>query len=884
MGKLSDSGNEQRARWLALLALLVTPLILLGPCLFGNRTYVPFDLAQYSPAKQALTQEEWNLVTTDQNTDVTEVPVIFKPELEFTQQELAAGRLPEWNPYGRSGVPVIAATVTGLLYPLHWLALLYEDPADGLALVAYVSFAIAGMLMLGFLRAIGLGWMAATFGGLAFMLGGTLTANAHFYMRLSALVWIPGMLWAVLRISQREGWARGPAAAGLALCVGMTWLAGFPPYAAPATLVGGFYAGLRFLRIFGERGPAPAMRLGAWLGAGFLLGIGLAYAQMGPMFAFFPESNRPLDPGPESLSPQGFDPAGMLGYLFPSLFGHPFTTRDLPYGTSPLAVYLFTRGYWGDTGPRGMAGEYHFPTNYNFIEYSVFPGTLVLLMVFVAVLYRGVAFRGVAMSCLAMLLVLSFGLAAMESVHMLPGVAGVPPKRYLGAACALVAILGAIGLQMCSKLGGLRLTVLAAGSAAVSIACLVLRARTSDPATLWATLRTDILADFRVYMPELPAADLDRLIGVHKGPAHEALLANLLYGAIAFGAAAVWLVLLPYARRYRAGLTAMTGLAVLGTAAQLFVFGYPINHGRELKHDVDDTPIHTFLREQRDAWAATGGFTVARGAKAAELPWILPPCNLLPERIRDLSYYQFVDRYAHWPFFHFTAGEGQLWGGVWMLCIPDVDLRRPYLDLIGVRFVLSDVPLENARRVGPEWKGPLGQCFVYERDTALPRAFVVPEVRVVEGRIDGEPKDAAPLLSALASKGLDPRVAVLCLPDDAAGIPAPPNPATGAADRAVRFARDDPNDVVLEVGAGPGGYLVVNDTFISGWSATLDGAPVDIHRGNLFMRVVPLPDRACEVRFTYETPGLRSGAWAGVVCLVVLVGLCAGAWVRRRRA
>lgn len=40
----------------------------------------------------------------------------------------------------------------GLLNPLHWPALLFSDPADGLLCLTYTMFALAGILMFGLLR------------------------------------------------------------------------------------------------------------------------------------------------------------------------------------------------------------------------------------------------------------------------------------------------------------------------------------------------------------------------------------------------------------------------------------------------------------------------------------------------------------------------------------------------------------------------------------------------------------------------------------------------------------------------------------------------------------------------------------------------------------
>ena len=67
------------------------------------------------------------------------------------------------------------------------------------------------------------------FGALAFGMSGTLTVNLHFYQRINALIWLPGLLWAISAISrQPAGWRRVPAMLGLAACMCMTHTAGGP--------------------------------------------------------------------------------------------------------------------------------------------------------------------------------------------------------------------------------------------------------------------------------------------------------------------------------------------------------------------------------------------------------------------------------------------------------------------------------------------------------------------------------------------------------------------------------------------------------------------------------------------------------------------------------
>ena len=78
---------------------------------------------------------------------------------------------------------------------------------------------------------------------------------------------------------------------------------------------------------------------------------------------------------------------------------------------------------------------------------------------------------------------------------------------------------------------------------------------------------------------------------------------------------------------------------------------------------------------------------------------------------------------------------------------------------------------------------------------------------------------------------------------------------------------------MLEVTAGSARALVLTDTFLSGWEATIDGTPTDIVRCNHSQRLVVLPERACRVCFTYRAPGLLAGVvLAAVASLLAALG------------
>ena len=152
----------------AFLLFLLLPAAMLGECLFGGRQYLPYDLAEFPPVATTLLLEQQQELRQTANYDATEAPIWFAIELQLAREALSRGQLPHWNGYVRGGAPMLAHGHLGFLDPLHWPALLFEDPADGLLCLTYTMFALAGALMFGFLRALGLGWLAAVFGGLGF--------------------------------------------------------------------------------------------------------------------------------------------------------------------------------------------------------------------------------------------------------------------------------------------------------------------------------------------------------------------------------------------------------------------------------------------------------------------------------------------------------------------------------------------------------------------------------------------------------------------------------------------------------------------------------------------------------------------------------------------
>jgi hypothetical protein len=254
--------------------------------------------------------------------------------------------------------------------------------------------------------------------------------------------------------------------------------------------------------------------------------------------------------------------------------------------------------------------------------------------------------------------------------------------------------------------------------------------------------------------------------------------------------------------------------------------------------------------------------------------------------VRDLHFDTHYDGHSHQPLqmvFGQAAERGNLTKPLADV-LPGKDgapeqfpLELPLLDLYGVRYLLATEPLLHAgTRVGPPLRGPHGEFFVYERPHPLPRAFVVHALTVQA--------DDAAVLRAMVDPAFRPADSALLTAADAEGL-APAAPPTGpptgppiGPPRRVTFVTDRPVEILLDVGAGAPGWLLLADTMLPGWTATVDGTEVAIRRADHWLRLLPVPAAACTVRFLYRAPGLAAGTWLMLLAAAVTALL---AWRRR---
>ena len=229
-------------------------------------------------------------------------------------QEIRAGHLPLFDPYIWSGAPLLAGWNAAAAYPLAWLfAIVPGTAAWTVNMIA--TWAVAGLGMFCFLRALRLASLASLLGAFSFAFAGGMSAQVSHFGLVAGMSWMQLALLSILRLSQdrpmasrpgrpagagREagrGWLAGLAQPGrcgwtavLAAAIGLVILAGEPRAIDDACVIVLLYGAWQVARLGRRAGPAAVS-----VSAGLALGVCLGAVQWLPGVTAISSSQRGAD-------------------------------------------------------------------------------------------------------------------------------------------------------------------------------------------------------------------------------------------------------------------------------------------------------------------------------------------------------------------------------------------------------------------------------------------------------------------------------------------------------------------------------------------------------------------------------------------------------------
>jgi hypothetical protein len=195
--------------------------------------------------------------------------------------------------------------------------------------------------------------------------------------------------------------------------------------------------------------------------------------------------------------------------------------------------------------------------------------------------------------------------------------------------------------------------------------------------------------------------------------------------------------------------------------------------------------------------------------------------------------------------------------------------REGMLRALAVRwFEGKDLQAQDTTRVEVADRAPSGMT-VYQLRHPLPRAYAVPEVIAVREDLD--------VLRCLYDADFVPeRIAYTTEPRAAGRYP-------GSAGATLRWRRDDPDRLELDVDAPQMVFVVVADAWLPGWSVAVDGVRAPLFRVDHLLRGVAVPAGSHRVTMRYEPPGWAVGVPVTRVAFLLWLGLAVVAGVALAR-
>ena len=204
--------------------------------------------------------------------------------------------------------------------------------------------------------------------------------------------------------------------------------------------------------------------------------------------------------------------------------------------------------------------------------------------------------------------------------------------------------------------------------------------------------------------------------------------------------------------------------------------------------------------------------------------------------------------------------------------IPIDGQKRYLLDLLNVRYTItpSDRKLKNMllnygsinKRTAPVYNN---EVLIYERDTALARAYIV-------HRVVFEP-DEQRSLELLKQLGPSTREGVVINSVMNPKLFSYINSQPVKDGSTVRILKYTPNEVVLQAQMEHAGFVVLSDAYHPDWKVYLDGRVWKVFQADGLLRSVFVPQGQHEIKFVFAPFSFYAGLWVSVFSLMILLGL-----------
>ena len=808
--------NLWRERLEALLLLLLLAMLLFWPAVVGGRALLPTDLIfSVDPLWQPLAPEGFDLPG---NHHLSDQVYQFFPWRVFTFRSFAQGYVPLWNPYTNGGVPLIGNAQSAVFSPFSLIGSLLPLPAS-FVVTAILRLWVAGFFTFLFARRIGIGKHGAMLSMVAFAFSGPMIVwlgHPHSFV----LAWLPAMLWATERLlaeKRSPTVSRSADIAVLGLFIAAQFLGGHPE---TSFHIGLAWAAYTLFRIGVLGWKKEALRHLGRVTAAALIGIALAAVQLWPFLEAMAHS--------ETLAFRMADTSTQTWWQH-LLFD---------WQKWPTVVTALLPRYFGVP----MDKSYFYPFgNYASQYIGVLPLALALTAVFYGLRKRLGANRKYILG-FVILAVVSIGIALdfplFNLIDHLPlfNISVSQRLRMVYAfSVAILAGFGVDGLQdkTCWRVVGRVLLGLAVLNLLLNVGGYLGITLFEKDLVQMARRRIEGSWGSPYYSRPIEYYYTGIQTLIDDGRAR--FLPNNFWMYVPILTALAWAVLRWWKKKSGMGWRYLVwGIA----AVDLVLAGWAFHPTTAVRDIFPEPDAVRFVRQDAGLYRMSG------------MGMVLYPNSGMMFGLADVRGYDTVVSQRYVDLYDRIRGTARFTFHSLL-----VDPQSPLLDLLNVKYVLADRPLDGRWELAYDDGTPVK---VYRNPDVLPRAFVVYRAEIVDG--------AARSLARTTDGAFDFRGAVV-LEETPAGWGEPP-----AVDEApvVRITGYRPNRVSIEVETTRDGLLVLTDTFAPGWKARVDGQKTKVYVADHAFRAVVVPAGAHQVEFVYQPSSFWGGAAISLVTAIVV--------------
>jgi len=295
----------------------------------------------------------------------------------------------------------------------------------------------------------------------------------------------------------------------------------------------------------------------------------------------------------------------------------------------------------------------------------------------------------------------------------------------------------------------------------------------------------------------------------------------------------------------------------------LFRFGFKYNSFSKKDYLYPETELTNFLKNQEGLYRFTG---------------LIPQSMFIPYNLASPEGYDPLMT-ARYNQFANQINEERLSrifsGSRWVIVNRH---ESPLLSLLGTRYLLSFKPDPKS-----EWEPEYykyeekdfelafqyGYSQVYERKSALPRAFIIHDFKVLP---DEE------ILATLMDEAFDPGKTLLLEEEPSVK----PEEKLGEEEAVIDESRYFDNEVLVKTNLASDGFLFLSDNFYPGWKAYVDDQETKIYRVDYTFRAIFVPEGSHEIKFLYFPDSFKYGLTISLFSCILVMGILLKSLIAKR--